>query len=118
MSLDATDALHDSYPFDFRFEATYRLVDAHTLDVALTTTNRGATPLPYYAGHHFYFALPHGERAQTTLELPPTQRHCNWPTARSARRSRANRPTASEIRRSSTASTVSTMARRPRRYGS
>ncbi|KVG05517.1 aldose epimerase [Burkholderia vietnamiensis] len=74
MSLDATDALHDSYPFDFRFEASYRLVDAHTLDVALTTTNRGATPLPYYAGHHFYFALPHGERAQTTLELPPTQR--------------------------------------------
>ncbi|RQS11001.1 aldose epimerase [Burkholderia sp. Bp9002] len=74
MTLDANDALRAGYPFDFQFDATYRLVDAHTLDVALTTTNRGATPLPYYAGHHFYFALPHGERAQTTLELPPTHR--------------------------------------------
>ncbi|MDQ9476245.1 hypothetical protein RF074_11650, partial [Serratia marcescens] len=43
-------------------------------EVALTTTNRGDTPLPYYAGHHFYFALPHGERADTRLELPPTRR--------------------------------------------
>ncbi|BBA41776.1 MULTISPECIES: aldose epimerase family protein [Burkholderia] len=74
MTLDATDALRASYPFDFRFEATYRLADSHTLEVALTTTNRGDTPLPYYAGHHFYFALPHGERAETTLELPPTHR--------------------------------------------
>ncbi|MGU7775446.1 aldose epimerase family protein [Burkholderia sp. MR1-5-21] len=74
MTLDANDALHASYPFDFGFEATYRLADAHTLDVALTTTNRSDTPLPYYAGHHFYFALPHAERAQTTLELPPTHR--------------------------------------------
>ena len=74
MTLDATDALRASYPFDFRFETTYRLADSHTLEVALTTTNRGDTPLPYYAGHHFYFALPHGERAETTLELPPTHR--------------------------------------------
>ncbi|TCW87004.1 aldose epimerase [Burkholderia sp. SRS-46] len=74
MTLDANDALRAGYPFDFRFEATYRLVDTHTLDVALTTTNRGTAALPYYAGHHFYFALPHGKRAQTTLELPPTHR--------------------------------------------
>ncbi|KVX78458.1 aldose epimerase [Burkholderia ubonensis] len=74
MTLDANDALKAGYPFDFRFEAAYRLVDSHTLDVALTTTNRGDAPLPYYAGHHFYFALPHTERAQTTLELPPTHR--------------------------------------------
>ncbi|MCO8627940.1 aldose epimerase [Burkholderia multivorans] len=74
MTLEADAASRAAYPFDFRFEATYRLADAHTLDVALTTTNRGSTPLPYYAGHHFYFALPHGERATTTLELPPTHR--------------------------------------------
>lgn len=77
MRLDATQALQASYPFDFRFEAAYRLaslVNAHTLDVTLTTTNRGTTPMPYYAGHHFYFALPHDERAMTTLELPPTHR--------------------------------------------
>lgn len=74
MTLESSDALRAGYPFEFRFEARYRLADAHTLDVALTTTNLGGTPLPYYAGHHFYFALPHGERAATTLELPPTHR--------------------------------------------
>ena len=79
MKLESSPALHASYPFDFRFEATYRLADAHTLDVALTTTNRGDTPMPYYAGHHFYFALPHAERGQTTLELPPTHRRQQLP---------------------------------------
>jgi galactose mutarotase-like enzyme len=74
MTLESSNALRDGYPFDFRFDVTYRVVDAHTLDVALTTTNLGDTPLPYYAGHHFYFALPHGERGATTLELPPTER--------------------------------------------
>lgn len=74
MTLESSDALHAAYPFDFRVDATYRLADTHTLEVALATTNRGDTPLPYYAGHHFYFALPHAERGQTTLELPPTHR--------------------------------------------
>jgi len=74
MTLGSGDALHAGYPFAFRFEVTYRLVDARTLEVALTTSNPGDTPLPYYAGHHFYFALPHAERGQTTLELPPTHR--------------------------------------------
>ncbi|CAN0619866.1 aldose 1-epimerase [Burkholderia multivorans] len=74
MTLGSSDALHAGYPFAFRFEVTYRLADAHTLEVALTTSNSGDTPLPYYAGHHFYFALPHAERGQTTLALPPTHR--------------------------------------------
>ncbi|MGF6755197.1 aldose epimerase [Paraburkholderia sp. GAS42] len=74
MTLTDSDATRTAYPFGFRFEATYRLADAHTLDVALTATNTGDAPLPYYAGHHFYFALPHTQRGETTLELPPTQR--------------------------------------------
>lgn len=74
MTLDSSDATRAGYPFEFRFTAIYRLVDSHTLDVTLTTRNLGTAPLPYYAGHHFYFALPHAERAATTLELPPTQR--------------------------------------------
>ncbi|AOK30044.1 MULTISPECIES: aldose epimerase [Burkholderia] len=73
LTLESSSATRDGYPFEFRFEASYRLADAHTLDVALTTSNLGQTPLPYYAGHHFYFALPHGERASTTLALPPAQ---------------------------------------------
>ncbi|KVE36553.1 aldose epimerase family protein [Burkholderia sp. TSV86] len=73
LTLESNSATRGGYPFEFRFDASYRLTDAHTLDVALTTSNLSQTPLPYYAGHHFYFALPHGERASTTLALPPAQ---------------------------------------------
>ncbi|MDE1183747.1 aldose epimerase [Paraburkholderia sp.] len=77
MTLTDNAATRDGYPFGFRFEAAYRLVDANTLDVELTTFNTGATgtpALPYYAGHHFYFSLPHTQRGETVLTLPPTQR--------------------------------------------
>lgn len=74
MTLVDSDATRTGYPFAFRFEAVYRLADAHTLDVSLSVTNTGSTPLPWYAGHHFYFALPHAQRAQTTLDMPSGQR--------------------------------------------
>jgi galactose mutarotase-like enzyme len=74
MTLTDTEATRTQYPFAFRFEAAYRLAGPQTLDVTLTTSNRGDAPLPYYAGHHFYFALPHTARGQTTLALPPTER--------------------------------------------
>ena len=69
-----TDSLEtrEGYPFAFRFEVAYQLVDAATLDVELTTTNTGSTRLPYYAGHHFYFTLPHAQRHESTLTLPRT----------------------------------------------
>lgn len=76
MALESSEATREAYPFAFRFDARYQFVDAHTLDVELTTRNLGDTPLPYYAGHHFYFALPHDERARTRIELPPT-RQCH-----------------------------------------
>lgn len=79
MILTDSDATRAGYPFGFRFEAAYSLADARTLDVTLTTTNTGTTRLPYYAGHHFYFTLPHTQRAQTTLELPPTERRFQQP---------------------------------------
>ncbi len=74
MTLADTEATRAQYPFAFRFDAGYRLVDTHELEVTLTTSNRGDAPLPYYAGHHFYFALPHALRRETTLSLPPTAR--------------------------------------------
>jgi galactose mutarotase-like enzyme len=74
MALTDSDATRACYPFGFRFEALYRLVDDHTLDVELTTSNTGADPLPYYAGHHLYFSLPHTQRSETVLELPRTGR--------------------------------------------
>jgi galactose mutarotase-like enzyme len=79
MTLVDTPQTRAAYPFAFRFEAAYRFIDTHTLEAELTVTNTGDAPLPHYAGHHFYFALPHGMRAQTTLELPPTERRHQFP---------------------------------------
>ncbi|MFX1765147.1 aldose epimerase [Paraburkholderia sp. A1RI-2L] len=78
LTLTDSTATRTGFPFSFRFEAVYRLVDETTLDVELMTTNTaaaGATAthddrMPYYAGHHFYFALPHGQRSASTLALP------------------------------------------------
>jgi len=46
------------------------LLAGSRLEVRFETSNPGADPLPYYAGHHFYFALPHQERGNWTLHLP------------------------------------------------
>lgn len=73
MTLVDTEATRTGYPFAFRFEAEYRLVDEHTLEATLSATNTGTEPMPWYAGHHFYFALPHAQRAQTTLDFPPSE---------------------------------------------
>ena len=74
MTLGDSDATRAVYPFAFQFTAIYTLVAPDTLEVSLVSENRGDTPMPYYAGHHFYFALPHALRAETTIELPPTMR--------------------------------------------
>ena len=73
MTLVDNDFTRLGYPFAFRFEAAYKLVDAVTLEVELTTSNPGEVPLPYYTGHHFYFALPHDQRTQSSIELPRTE---------------------------------------------
>lgn len=73
MRLTDSNATRADYPFGFRFDATYHLVDGSTLEVTITTTNTGDTPLPYYAGHHFYFTLPHVLRAESSLALPPAR---------------------------------------------
>lgn len=72
MTLVDTPATQTGYPFSFRFEVVYRLIDARTLEVEFVTANTGHSKLPYYAGHHFYFTLPHGQRSVSTLEVPAT----------------------------------------------
>ena len=74
MTLTDSSLTHHAYPFTFRFEVTYRLVDTHMLDVLLSISNLGDTPMPYYTGHHFYFALSHALRGQTSIDLPRTHR--------------------------------------------
>jgi galactose mutarotase-like enzyme len=67
--VDSTNT-HEFYPFGFQFDVVVSLLTASRLEVRFETTNTGDHPLPYYAGHHFYLALPHQERADWTLHLP------------------------------------------------
>ena len=70
MRLTDSASTQPLYPFHFHFDVVVRLQAGARLEVRFESTNTGAQPLPYYAGHHFYFALPHEERAAWTLELP------------------------------------------------
>jgi galactose mutarotase-like enzyme len=58
------------YPFAFQFDVVVNLLPGPRLEVRFETANIGDASLPYDAGHHFYFAVPHRERADWTLHLP------------------------------------------------
>jgi len=76
MTLTSSAATLTGYPFAFEFTASYRL-RPEGVDVTLHTRNTGAAPLaslPYYAGHHFYFALPHQARGQGRILMPAATR--------------------------------------------
>jgi aldose 1-epimerase len=70
MRLTDTEETRVFYPFSFRFDVVVALEAPGQLRVDFETTNTGREPMPYYAGHHFYFAVPHQERIQWQLHLP------------------------------------------------
>lgn len=70
MRLSDSEATRAYYPFAFQFDVVVCLRPGSRLEVRFETTNAGTDPLPYYAGHHFYLAIPHQERADWTLHLP------------------------------------------------
>lgn len=88
MTLSSSPLTRSGYPFEFTFQASYRLVSSDVaddtadeaaprgrsaaLEVTLETRNTGDRPLPYYAGHHFYLDLPRALRAESCIHLPPT----------------------------------------------
>ncbi len=72
MALQSSDATRGSYPFEFTFEVAYRLLE-DGLEATLRTRNTGAQALPYYAGHHFYFALAAEARAACSLAMPAAE---------------------------------------------
>lgn len=51
------EAAKAAYPYDYEFVVSYRF-DPLSLFVELQLTNLGKTPMPWSAGHHFYFTLP------------------------------------------------------------
>lgn len=70
MRLVDSEETRACYPFAFQFDVVVSLLPLSRLEIRFETTNTGHEELPYYAGHHFYFALPHQERADWTLHLP------------------------------------------------
>ncbi len=70
MRLTDSPATKDFFPFSFQFDVVVSLLPGSRLEIRFETTNRGDTPLPYYAGHHFYLALPHEERADWIVQIP------------------------------------------------
>jgi len=51
------EADREAYPFEYEFVVTYKFRDL-SLEVDLQLTNRETQPIPWSAGHHFYFCLP------------------------------------------------------------
>tara|TARA_R110000787_G_scaffold8670_10_gene29770 strand:+ start:8474 stop:9358 length:885 start_codon:yes stop_codon:yes gene_type:complete len=63
--LEADDASRAIYPFDFRLDMAFALIDA-TLHMTATVSNRGDTVMPFSFGYHPAFAwpLPYGGRVE------------------------------------------------------
>jgi len=70
MRLTDSEETRACYPFSFQFDVVVTLLPMSRLEIRFETTNTGDHSLLYYAGHHFYLALPHQERADWTLQLP------------------------------------------------
>ncbi len=51
------EAAKAAYPYDYEFIVSYRF-DPVAIFVELQLTNLGNQPMPWSAGHHFYFTLP------------------------------------------------------------
>jgi galactose mutarotase-like enzyme len=75
MRLFDTPETRKAWPGHFIFDVSFR-VEPDRLTVTLALSNTGPNELPYYAGHHFYLALPHEQRKATRLYLPAKEWGC------------------------------------------
>jgi len=70
------DEARASYPFDYEFTVTYRF-EPFGLMCEYALKNLGSEPLPWSAGHHFYFTVPWSEgagRGDYIIRIPATKR--------------------------------------------
>lgn len=66
------ETAREGYPFKYELQITYRFTEM-AFFVDLTLQNGDREPIPWAAGHHFYFALPWTEgksRADYEVEIP------------------------------------------------
>lgn len=63
------------YPFDYEFTVTYRF-EPLGLACEYTLKNLGRQPIPWSAGHHFYFSVPWSDglkRSDYAIRIPATK---------------------------------------------
>ena len=66
----------ECYPFDYDFTVSYRF-EPFGLACEYSLTNLGTSPLPWSAGHHFYFTVPWtagSARSDYLIRIPATER--------------------------------------------
>jgi galactose mutarotase-like enzyme len=71
-----------AYPFNYEFIVSYRF-EPLGLSCEFSLENLGREPLPWSAGHHFYFTLPWREgtrRGDYAIRIPATKRLKQDPT--------------------------------------
>ncbi len=69
LRLDSNETTMACYPFLFRLEVTHR-IEPDALLTSFRVVNQGDQPMPWSAGHHYYFHVPAAERADWQLSLP------------------------------------------------
>jgi galactose mutarotase-like enzyme len=71
------EASRQAYPFNYEFTVAYRFSELG-LACELTLSNLDKQPIPWSAGHHFYFTAPWSEghtRADYVIRIPSTRSH-------------------------------------------
>jgi galactose mutarotase-like enzyme len=66
------EAARESYPFEYEFIVTYRFEELRVL-CEFSLRNLDTQPLPWSAGHHFYFTLPWNDglaRGDYAIRIP------------------------------------------------
>lgn len=69
------DEAHEAYPYEYEFFVRYRF-ESLRLICELSLHNLGDKPIPWSAGHHFYFTVPWTEgltRDDYAIRIPATE---------------------------------------------
>ena len=72
LALRSSEATRAQYPWDFTAEYTYSL-RGRALGIEMLFTNHAATPMPFGAGFHPYFAVPDADKASAQIPSEATR---------------------------------------------
>ncbi len=72
LRLASNEITRAQYPWDFTAEYTYSLRD-NVLGVEMLFTSHAATPMPFGAGFHPYFAVSEADKARARIPTPATR---------------------------------------------